>query len=415
MEINVVDSIMGSGKTTAAINYINESNELQKFIYITPYLDEVDRIMTSCKGKHFYQPNKYKDYVPKIIDFKKLLSEGKNIVTTHALFYNFDQEIIDLCYSQGYELIMDEVVNVIKPYELEKDDAQILIDTLVKVDDNGILRWKEETNYSGNKFDTEKRLCELECLAMYSNNIMVWLFPINIFKAFRKIFVLTYMFQAQMQKYYYDFYGITYKYLYVEHDDKYHFTDKYISDVSKYDYRKLIHILEDEKLNMIGDDEYSLGKAWYERNKNNGLMKQLKNNVFNFFNNKKIINGETSKAEYNLWTTFTDYKSLVAGKGYTKGFIPSNLRATNKYRNKFVIAYVINKFFNPLLKNFFTNKGVEIDEDSFAVSEMVQFIWRSGIRDGKEIYIYIPSNRMRTLLKEWIANQNYIEVDNGTD
>ena len=39
MEINVVDMIMGGGKTSAAKNYINSSKEEQKFMYVTPYLD----------------------------------------------------------------------------------------------------------------------------------------------------------------------------------------------------------------------------------------------------------------------------------------------------------------------------------------------------------------------------------------
>ena len=35
---------------------------------------------------------------------------------------------------------------------------------------------------------------------------------------------------------------------------------------------------------------------------------------------------------------------------------------------------------------------------------MVQWIWRSAIRDGDEIYIYIPSKRMRTLLINWMES-----------
>ena len=43
-----------------------------------------------------------------------------------------------------------------------------------------------------------------------------------------------------------------------------------------------------------------------------------------------------------------------------------------------------------------------MDEDAYALSVMVQWIWRSAIRDGDEIYLYIPSSRMRTLLLDWI-------------
>ena len=47
-----------------------------------------------------------------------------------------------------------------------------------------------------------------------------------------------------------------------------------------------------------------------------------------------------------------------------------------------------------------------MDEDAYALSEMLQFIWRSAIRDGKEIWVYLPSVRMRSLLEEWIRIQD---------
>ena len=45
---------------------------------------------------------------------------------------------------------------------------------------------------------------------------------------------------------------------------------------------------------------------------------------------------------------------------------------------------------------------------------MLQFIWRSAIRDGKEIWVYIPSIRMRNLLKQWIK-QNSPQITTKTE
>ena len=129
-------------------------------------------------------------------------------------------------------------------------------------------------------------------------------------------------------------------------------------------------------------------------------MKTLKNATGNFFKNYT-----KTKSNENLWTCFKDYKNLISGKGYAKGFLSSNIRATNEYRDRIAVAYLVNKFFNPYVKNFFTLNGVEVNEDAFAVSEMLQFIWRSAIRDSKEIWLYIPSSRMRMLLESWIDNK----------
>ena len=44
----------------------------------------------------------------------------------------------------------------------------------------------------------------------------------------------------------------------------------------------------------------------------------------------------------------------------------------------------------------------------YALSTMLQWIWRSAIRRGEEIWLYVPSRRMRTLLKDWMER-----VQNG--
>lgn len=172
-------------------------------------------------------------------------------------------------------------------------------------------------------------------------------------------------------------------------------------DYIKYDYKKLIHICENEKMNMIGEDKGTLSKSWYINNKKDFGMDKLKNNITNFFRN---IRNDCSSD--NIWTTFKDYKSSLKGKGYTKGFLPLNSRATNEYRNRTSIVYPVNRYLNPYIKNFFIYNGINIDEDGYALSEMLQFIWRSAIRDGKEIWVYIPSTRMRSLLKVWIEENS---------
>ena len=134
-------------------------------------------------------------------------------------------------------------------------------------------------------------------------------------------------------------------------------------------------------------------------------MKQLKNNLLNYFTNKR-----KSKTALNIWTTFKDFKSVLSGKGYSKGFVPLNMRASNDYCERTSIAYPVNRFLDPGIKNFFMKHNVEVDEDGYALSEMLQFIWRSAIRNGQEIWVYIPSIRMRRLLEQWI-DQNSLPED----
>ena len=403
--VKIVDELMGRGKTSAAINMINRSDDDEKFMFITPYLKEVERIKTECPSKKFREP--YPLHGKKLESIKDLINRGENIVSTHALFQKFDLEVIDMCRARNYTLILDEVTEVIEKYEISNQDFQILSEKFVDIDENtGLLKWRGNDDYYG-KFTEEKRLCELNSLAYYGGSVMMWLFPIEVFDAFRKIYILTYMFHAQIQRYYYDYYRLPYKYIYVKGNDKKSFT--FTENVNErnrddIDYKTLIHIFNDTKLNLIGDREYDLSKTWYERNKNNSTMKQLKNNLLNYFTNKR-----KSKTALNIWTTFKDFKSVLSGKGYSKGFVPLNMRASNDYCERTSIAYPVNRFLDPGIKNFFMKHNVEVDEDGYALSEMLQFIWRSAIRNGQEIWVYIPSIRMRRLLEQWIDQNSLPE------
>ena len=87
-EIVVIDSIMGSGKTSWSIQYINH-NPFENFLYITPFLEEVERIINNT-NRDFKQPiNKGSGKLASIND---LLACQSDIASTHELFKHLDEE-----------------------------------------------------------------------------------------------------------------------------------------------------------------------------------------------------------------------------------------------------------------------------------------------------------------------------------
>ena len=72
------------------------------------------------------------------------------------------------------------------------------------------------------------------------------------------------------------------------------------------------------------------------------------------------------------------------------------------------MIYLANRFYTPQQINFFRERGVDLNEELWALSELVQWIWRGCIREGKEMNLYIPSYRMRTLLYRWL-NGEFLE------
>lgn len=84
--------------------------------------------------------------------------------------------------------------------------------------------------------------------------------------------------------------------------------------------------------------------------------------------------------------------------------------ATNKFKNTHTLAYLVNRFLNPIEQDFFEQYNVDIDQETWALSELIQWVWRSRIRDGLPIKIYIPSKRMRELFLNYLNSDYYEEA-----
>lgn len=89
--------------------------------------------------------------------------------------------------------------------------------------------------------------------------------------------------------------------------------------------------------------------------------------------------------------------------------MPINTKATNAYKDANVLIYLVNRFMNSHLYNFIKNycpTGDNFSEDLYSLSELIQWIWRSAIRDNKQICIYIASERMLNILLKWLNASN---------
>ena len=221
----------------------------------------------------------------------------------------------------------------------------------------------------------------------------------GLLMAFNDAFILTYMFTGQSLHHLLELSGIEYRYIGVgfDADGNYCFADSntYVPDFAKR-LPDLIHVQDIKKLNSIGDSKCALSMSWYKRG--GKRIADLKSDIYNYFH---YYSGSDS-TDQRLCASFASYAGRIKGKGYTKSIVPFNLRATNKYRGRTHLAYPVNVFMNASEKLYYSDHDVMVDEDAYALSTMVQWIWRSAIRDGGEIDIYVPSLRMRTLLTDWI-------------
>lgn len=391
--ITVVDARMGRGKSSAAIRYMNRYKGAKRFLYITPYLNEVDRICEQCD---FDQSDS--DYMSKSAELKTHIRHGKNVAATHSLFYLMDEETLELVRANHYSLIIDESIQVIERLNVTDKDFALIISQLADVGENGVVRWKDK-EYDG-RFCDYKELADAGSLRMIDSALLNVMNP-DMLRSFDEVFMLTYLFDGQYQKAYLDFFGFDYRIIGVELDeDGYRFSNAPDSP-PPLDYRSLIHIVETPAMNKVGDGKFALSKNWFtRRGYDHPDIRALRNNLKKFFQGVPGGNHDS-----RLWTSFKDARDKLTDRRtgrFRNNFLQVSARATNEFRNRTDIAYMANRFVDPNLLKFFSERDIEINSDHFALSEMLQWIWRSAIRDNKPINLYIPSSRMRELLIDWM-------------
>lgn len=230
-KITVVDAPCGAGKTEWAIAHMN-SRPHEAFIFVTPFLSEVDRIKHGTTAA-FYDPQYYHrtDLLggsagskTKLEDFNDLLAAGRNIVTTHTTFTNATPETVSILQDNSYHLILDEAVDVLLPlndlinsanYRVNKKNVKLMLDNnIIKVDDDCRVHWTGGSQ----PIDGEERhsFCEVQRhaengnLLLIDDKLFVWEFSPEVFNAMESVTVLTYQLDGSFLCPYLQLHGMGY-------------------------------------------------------------------------------------------------------------------------------------------------------------------------------------------------------------
>lgn len=423
--VKVIDAICGAGKTSYAIQMINDSykgvlKEEPKYIFVTPFISEVERIEKETNNK-LVAPND--NFGTKSLHVKKLIEEENSIVMSHELFSKIDEETLSDIEFNNYVLIMDEVANVLENLKVSKKDIEYLMKAnAIEVGEKGKVNWIDKT-YGSNENERFRDIMihsENENLYILGNTALFWTMNVKAFSSFKEVYILTYLFEGQIQKYYYEFHEIKYEKYSVQYkDNKYILVDYNAKNDCRENMVQLLNVYEDykkptgreSKLNSnFGSkdgkhSQYYLSSTWF-KSANNEDLDVIRRNLNNYFRN--YASAENSKI---FWTTKKDVASKLKGAKciFNKkddrdkdNFIPMNTRATNIKGECVSVAYIYNRFMNPIEKKFFEERGIKVDQDLLAVSDLIQFLFRGCIRNNQVMNCYIPSKRMRDLLYMWM-------------
>lgn len=404
-KITVYDACCGSGKSTRIIEELSKLPDEQKIIVVVPLLSETHRyagtdpdslsnnllVMDDYDKTHPLYLKFFKHPLPansqgsKLIGLDKLIEEGNNIVTTHALFRNLTPDMLAKIKEQNYKLVIDEVLTTYEEYDGLADDLKRFLECgILFLDEDGItLRWKDGECKDLSRYQQEICLCDNGSLLLVDNKIVLWEMPKDILCSFKEIIMATYMFEGSYMAGYLKYHNLNY-------------------DVVKFgksgkEFKHLINIVEDVKLNECGDKNNALSRSHQLSNIKKETMLKVKKNLYNYFNAKYFV-----PKEQRLWTCYKSTKAHLTGKGYAKNFLSLGTKATNEYRETSTLAFVANLFTNPMIDKLLAKKNITVSESDYAIGELIQWIYRSRIRCNEPITIYIPSRRMRELLKDWL-------------
>ena len=354
-----------------------------KIIYDTPS-------QYNCSELEFKHPLR-KGRGQKMNDLKSLIDNRENIVTTHKMLTSIGSDVQELISKSSYVAVLDEVVDPIQEYKITANNRKEMFkhEYMLLADDGVTLKWNykkyPDIRKQGDIFHKEKQLADSNNLIILDDTIYLWEMSDELFTSFTEVFILTYQFHGSPLQWFFEVKGIEYEIEYKE--------------PSNVMYGDLINIIKDDRLNSIGDAHNFLSST-DTKGLSDGVIRDIKSNLSYL---RKHLWSEGG-ADSRLWTCLESAKVKLGVDGWKKGHVAFNIRGSNAYRHTKNCAYLFNVYLPPNLVKYFSKFDVKIDADTYALNALLQWLFRSQLRDGKPISVYIPSKRMRDLLKKWCEN-----------
>ena len=407
--IEVVDAIMGSGKSTGIIKWMKDNPD-NRYLYVSPMLSEVeDRIPTECAELGFISPS-LEDHDTKSAHLLKLLKGGNNVSFTHSLFQDLSTEHLYWIRVHDYVLIIDEEIDFIEPYvgDYTKFDVIALEQKghiTVDEDNLGRIYWQWDEMEGRTAYAKMKRLCDLGMLfcTKRKREMMVLHLPIELITSASRVIVLTYLFKGSVMEAFMKLKGIEiiqFNGIELLKDTK----------TVKEQARSLIEICDNRSTKKIKSNKsITLSSTWYSEGGSIEDIETIRQTLYHLYRkygktNLMFTCRKDNANKVKKGTRSTPNKRSIAhtDMNVDDTFLYCSAKATNNYAHKNVLVHVYNRYCNIPVKSYLQDYGSPVDDDSIALSEMVQWIWRSAIREDKPIKIYYLNSRMENLINNWL-------------
>ncbi|ATN93469.1 hypothetical protein [Pseudoalteromonas phage J2-1_QLiu-2017] len=426
MVVDVIDYVMGSGKSSFIIeqmNMWNLENEYDQFVYVSPSLSEVeDRIPNACPDIGFL----YAEGEDKTGQVVSLMSEGASVSCTHNLLLGLEPEHINSMKEHKNILVVDEELELVRPYKVfSKATVDFLLNKgVLYVAEDATLNvnyehedYKDIVSSATNKKDALFelfRLCDLGYIVrVREGGYYVWDFPPQFVKNFDKVVFMSYMFEHSVANLWCMANDIEVEYWKIPELEKRQ--EEVFHSLSEN-----INVVDTLSLNKIPEGINLSQAGWKLLTKDK--LSLIKKPVDTFVNHTPDISGKDVVVTCPKAYWDNPKKTLQTKRTKTATWLASSTRGINDYADKKVMVYGIDKHPSPMTLHYFDyvmerdrdynpENKVEIGlyknkwKENYALSNMLQWLWRGCIRKNEQMYVIVLSPRMRKLLNKWVISK----------
>ena len=406
--LTIVDYPCGLGKTNALLSILEARPDLLVLVVVQT-LSEVDRIISSVPKGRIYAPEGPGSlHRTKGEQLEPLVHAGRSIVITHNLY-----ERAGILANQGafssYQVIIDEVPNAVSVSDLVLDPVsfkEFYIDPgYFSLREGGLV----VMTYKGD--DEEARLKQALDERLISNirsgrlyydgkKHFIQTIPTSLFTHADSVTVLTFLSEGSLFLKFLEKHQIDYRVL----------RSSKCNQEFQQRARENLKIHRMPSLDKVSFG-YSKQTSYKPKSKEVGsirnALKNLKQRDLVGVDLKNLI---ITCAKQNWFhrsgSSYNEAKpslfSIDSRMFKGANWLPNTTRGTNDYLHCTHAIYLYEQNANPILLNWLNANDAQFKSD-YSLTEMVQWIWRTRVRRGEPVHVYMPSKRMRGLLQAWLT------------
>lgn len=393
-DIRFIDRPCGAGKTTEQISTLDPRKQ---WLIVVPFLDEQTRwkehtgiplevAPEDCNKSEWLRQN---------------VLEGNSIVCTHKLFDLVDLDRTDL---SEYDLIIDEVFDCVESIHGVKEEVfeRVYIGEGYASVDPATGRVTPTAKWIAHSLEAEKlaptvrndlyqKAKQGSLYKVDGKGFFVSIVPVELFTSPRSCTVLTYQAESSQMVGYLRRLGIPFR---IDRTDDEAFKNGLrqrlvVRDIPALRDTQMTHTAQ-EKMRKEGAKKVSTA-----------LMNLRGRELKGVDPSDIMLSCNKSK-----WHDQSDQPKGLFAQGSKLSlcnFLPKTTRGTNKYRHCSHALYLNDLRLNPAEKEWLGWSKEQ--EDQWALSELIQWVMRSRLREGADVSLYLASPRMKALLEDFLSKK----------